>query len=175
MKSSHQKKGVQHLSKSSDSSCAYNKSLEYLEGRNVELNEEKAFELNFEAAQDGMNDAILAMGWFYLNGVGVEKNIEKATKWYKKSARQGVPSALYSLGEIEYDQQNYKTAVEWFERASKKGHVKSLYWLGKIYYKGCGVKKDRDKAFRLFNQAAQKKFKLAQRALKWLHRHKQIG
>ena len=148
----------------------YNQSLEYLTGDHVEIDKQKAFELNSQAAQEGFHDAVLAMGWFYLNGVGVEKNLQEAREWYRKSARQGEPKALYSLGEIEYTQQNYRDALTWFTRASEKGHAKSLYWIGKLYYKGYGVERNRKKAFQLFHQAAKKKVACAQRVLKWLDR-----
>jgi TPR repeat protein len=67
----------------------YNRSLESLNGRGVPKDPEKSFLLTAQAAEAGMRDAVLAMGWFYLNGIGVEQNIEQAERWYRKSARQG--------------------------------------------------------------------------------------
>jgi TPR repeat protein len=66
----------------------------------LDNNDEEAFRLNTIAAENGMHDAVLAMGWFYLNGVGVKANQQEATRWYKKSARQGHPRAMFSLGYI---------------------------------------------------------------------------
>jgi len=36
--------------------------------------------LNVIAAEQGMHDAVLAMGWFYLNGVGAQANEEEAIR-----------------------------------------------------------------------------------------------
>src|SRR5208283_3506668 len=75
----------------------YNRSL-----RLIDNNDAEAFRLNCMAAENGMHDAVLAMGWFYLNGVGVEADEEEAIQWYRRSARQGEPRAMFSLGYIAY-------------------------------------------------------------------------
>jgi TPR repeat protein len=57
----------------------YNASLKKLES-----DEKEAFRLNAIAAEQGMQDAVLAMGWFYLNGAGVDPDIGEAVRWYKR-------------------------------------------------------------------------------------------
>lgn len=61
---------------------SYNHSLRLLDN-----NDKEAFRLNQIAAQEGMHDAVLAMGWFYLNGVGIDADIAEAIRWYRRSAR----------------------------------------------------------------------------------------
>src|SRR2546430_5003836 len=114
----------------------YNRSLESLTGQHAREDEQRAFALNAQAAESGMHDAVLAMGWFYLNGVGVQQDIKQALRWYRKSARQGDSRAMFSLGQMAYDERDYADAEVWFTRAAEKGHAVSLYWLGKFYWRG---------------------------------------
>jgi TPR repeat protein len=141
----------------------YNRSLNLLDNDDAE-----AFRLNEIAAEDGMHDAVLAMGWFYLNGAGVEANTTEAVRWYRKSARQGEPKAMFSLGYIAYKNGDYPEALKWFELALKKNHHRSNFWIGKMYWRGQGVKMDRKCAQRFFAQAAAKKVAEAQRTIRFL-------
>lgn len=151
-------------------SFLYNRSLESLTGQHAREDAEKAFSLNAQAAESGMHDAVLAMGWFYLNGVGVERDIERARQWYRKSARQGDPRAMFSLGQMAYDDRNYADAEIWFKRAVENGHAVSLFWLGKLYWRGNGVPEDQKQAISMFQQAAGRKVPAAQRLLRFLSR-----
>jgi TPR repeat protein len=115
------------------------------------------FGLNSQAAESGMRDAVLAMGWFYLNGVGVEQDPELARRWYRKSARQGDSRAMFSLGQMAYDEQDYVDALLWFGRVADKGHATSLFWIGKLLWRGDGAPEDRKRAMALFQKAATEK------------------
>jgi uncharacterized protein len=148
----------------------YNRSLESLTGQRAREDAHKSFMLNSQAAESGMRDAVLAMGWFYLNGVGVERDAEQARRWYRKSARQGDSRAMFSLGQMAYDEQDFADAQVWFRRASEKGHARSSFWLGKLYWRGNGVPKDRKQAMELFQNAAGNKVPEARRALRFLSR-----
>src|SRR6266568_3555868 len=88
-------------------SYLYNRSLESLTGQHAREDAHKSFILNLQAAESGLKDAVLAMGWFYLNGLGVEQDTEQARRWYRKSARQGDPRAMFSLGQMAYDEQDF--------------------------------------------------------------------
>lgn len=142
---------------------SYNHSLRLLDN-----NDEEAFRLNQIAAQTGMHDAVLAMGWFYLNGVGVEANRAEALRWYRRSARQGDERAMFSLGQIAYWESDYSEALLWLNRAAKKGHHRSDFWIGKLYWRGQGVPADRQKANQCFARAAVNKVSEAQRVLRYL-------
>jgi TPR repeat protein len=131
-------------------------------------NDYEAFRLNQLAAQDGMHDAVLAMGWFYLNGVGIKADKEEAIRWYRKSARQGDERAMFSLGQICFFDGDFAGALLWFTRASEKGHHRSDFWIGKLYWRGCGVAQDRKAANAYFARAAEKKVTEAQRAVRYL-------
>ncbi|SRR6266852_4771297 len=148
----------------------YNRSLESLTGQHAREDARKSFILNSQAAESGMRDAVLAMGWFYLNGVGVEQDIEQARRWYRKSARQGDSRAMFSLGQMAYDEKDFADAEVWFRRAIDKGHARSFFWLGKLYWRGCGVSEDRKQAMSLFHKAGANKVPEARRVLRFLSR-----
>jgi TPR repeat protein len=146
-----------------DYSAPYNRSLRLLDNNDAE-----AFRLTRIAAEDGMHDAVLAMGWFYLNGVGVEADENEAIRWYRKSARQGEPRAMFSLGYIAYFRNDYSEAIIWFERALSKNHHRSNFWIGKMYWRGQGLERDRKRAQSYFARAAQERVLEAQRAIRFL-------
>jgi TPR repeat protein len=134
----------------------------------LDTDEAEAFRLNYIAAQEGMRDAVLAMGWFYLNGVGVKADEQAAVHWYKKSARQGDPMAMYSLGEIAYGGGDYAEALTWFRRAAGDGHQRSNFWIGKMYWRGHGVTQDQKLAKHYFAQAAAGKSDVARRVIRYV-------
>jgi TPR repeat protein len=148
----------------------YNRSLESLTGQHAREDPQRSFILNSQAAESGMRDAVLAMGWFYLNGVGIEQDIEQARRWYRKSARQGDDRAMFSLGQMAYDEKDFSDAQLWFTRASDKGHARSLFWLGKLHWRGLGVPQDRKQAMMFFQKAGANKVPEARRVLGFLSR-----
>ncbi len=149
----------------------YNQSLALLNGDGVQKNDGASFELNVKAAEYGHHDALLAMGWYYLNGVGVEECISQAEYWYKKSAKQKEPRAMFSLGQINYYLKNFSESYKWFCRAEKLGHNRSIYWQAKLYWRGHGVECNKNRAIKLFNIAASKKVKEAQRVIRWINKN----
>lgn len=150
----------------------YNQSLDLLQGHHVAKDEAKAFELNRRAAEAGLHDAILAMGWFYINGTGVERDVDLARQWYRKSARHGEPKAMFNLGHLAYGEKDWSEARIWFHRAADAGHHRSLFWLGKLYWRGRGVELNRSLANQMFQKAASFKVAEAQRTIRLLSRRK---
>lgn len=128
----------------------------------------EAFAENLKAAEEGLHDAVLAMGWFYLNGVGVEADEAEAARWYRKSARQGDPRAMFSLGYIAYVRGDFSEALRWFTLAAEKEHHRSKYWIGKMYWRGNGVAEDRRRAQEYFSEAGKRKVAEAHRAMQFL-------
>ncbi len=166
MNSAHQFRGKSRRSNRTGATRAsrvYNESLPLLGNNDAE-----AFRLNKAAAEDGMHDAVLAMGWFYLNGAGVEADENEAIRWYRKSARLGDPRAMFSLGQIAYGNQEFSEALTWFTRAVEKEHHRSKYWIGKMYWRGEGVTQDHKRARLFFAEAASKRVVEAQRMIRFL-------
>jgi TPR repeat protein len=145
--------------------------LQSLRGYKAQEDPQKSFLLNAQAAESGMRDAVLAMGWFYLNGVGVEPDLEEAKRWYRKSARQGDPSAMFSLGQMAYDERDHADALVWFRRAADKGHSRSLFWIGKLLWRGLGTPADKKQAMMYFQKGAVAKVPEARRVVRCLSRN----
>lgn len=60
-----------------------------MEGRGVQRDYFRAFELWYRAAKVGFAEAQFNLGQMYAQGIGVSRNYEKAVKWYRKAAQQG--------------------------------------------------------------------------------------
>ena len=111
------------------------------------------------AAELGLTDAQIHLGYNYNNGVWGEKDHVKAFEWYIKAAEQGSRAAQYNLG-ICYDkgegvEQNYTKAIKWFTLAAEQGDTSAQVNLGLYYAKGIGVEQNSQKAYEWFSQAAK--------------------
>ena len=112
--------------------------LAYLNGIDVEINQERALELLIGAAQDPepCMEATAKLADMYLNGEGVERNAEEAIAWQKKLAEQYKAAydrnhdpdehkgygtayfkALRKLSDMYRDTGNMRAAMEWAEQA----------------------------------------------------------
>ena len=64
---------------------------------------------------------------------------------------------MNALGLLFYNEfADYTQATIWFKKASDKGCTRSLCNLGSCYEFGNGVTKDRDMAYRLYKESADK-------------------
>ncbi|WP_016605140.1 tetratricopeptide repeat protein, partial [Yersinia pestis] len=70
------------------------------EGDGVKEDQTKYFSYLLKAAQLGLSDAQVEIGYLYLVGEGVEKNLPEAYQWHIKAAEQGNVHAHYNLGWI---------------------------------------------------------------------------
>ena len=67
----------------------------------------------------------------------------------------GVAQADLQAAFKAYDAEDYETAAKLLPRYAEQGHTEAIYRLAWLYSNGQGVEQDQDKAFHLFNQAAQ--------------------
>ncbi len=110
------------------------------------------------AAEYGVPEAQLEMGYWYETGLGVPKDPVEAVRWYMKAAEQGYAEAQHNLG-VMYSQgegvsQDKKEAVKWYTRAAEQGLTIDQYNLGVMYYHAKGVERDYAKAAMWFLRAA---------------------
>ncbi|RXJ89488.1 hypothetical protein CRV01_08405 [Arcobacter sp. CECT 8983] len=106
-----------------------------------------------------------SMGWAYAYGKGVKKDLKKAEEYYFQAAQKGYTSAYYNLAWLYYRNKenkdrdiirlDYKKAKEYLELGAKNYNYPSINLLGVFYKDGLGVKKDMQKAVRLFEKAAR--------------------
>ena len=94
-------------------------------------------------------------------GLGTYTNKGKLlVRFLRQSAEQGFTSGEQKLGIYYYKKKEYRKAHHWFSKA-KKAPV-SQYYLGLIFYFGKGeFARNREKAYRLFDEAATAGYVLA--------------
>lgn len=82
-----------------------------------------------------------------------QKEYKEAEKYTKLSIEDGLESNICFLGMIYRDMKQYKDAYELFDRGYKKGYIDCTLDLGTFYYNGTFVKKDIQKASKLWKEA----------------------
>ncbi len=131
----------------------------YANGTGVHQNLPRAVRWWQVAAEAGDAHALYELGKAYWFGEGVKKDVGKAKRYMLLSSRKGDVEAMNAYGFILMDDCNptvQRQAIPYFERAAEKGFVGALLNLGALYYHGNVVKADDDKAYRYFEEAAEK-------------------
>jgi TPR repeat protein len=90
-------------STSSNKDSEYELGKNFLNGRGVEKNPEKALEHFNKSAELGHTEAPGAIGYFYAAGLVVEKNDAKAAEWFQKGSEKGSAAAKYNFGKFHLD------------------------------------------------------------------------
>ena len=115
----------------------------YYEGKRIEKNLKKAFDLWHILAKQGNINAQFNLGVMYEKGEGIEQDYKKAFHWYSKAAEQGFVIAQFNLGNMyrkgEGVEKNLKEAFSWLHKAAEKGDADAQFNLGVSYYFGRGV------------------------------------
>lgn len=110
----------------------------------------KAVECYEKAAQSGMEDALLDLGFIYCSGKYMEPDYEKGIEYYKQAADLGNTTALGNLGMsyingygVEKDE---KKGFEYFMKAAEGGHPMAMHQIADMYRIGIGVAPDEEKS-----------------------------
>jgi len=115
----------------------------------------EAYLLAIQLASSGDLRSVRFLGWLHLHGHGCQQDEKKAMSFFLEAANQGDAEALFGIANIYYSNKEYKDAARYLEEAMKKGYVPAIRWSGVMYQLGLGVNKDLDRAYHLYNQAAQ--------------------
>jgi len=116
-------------------------------------------------ASEGCPAAQLMLGWMLEAGRGIGKDLTGARSWYRVVADSGSREGLFYFGAFELRHSRYQEAVESLERSASQNYMPALYLLGLMYDTGDGVSVDRQKAYRLYEQAAAMGHLFAERAI----------
>lgn len=148
---------------------AYKEAREYLYGtQECEPDEEAAYEIMKEEAEQRNAYAMADMGKMYAQGIFVEADKATAQEWYEKSLRAMLmvedikenTYLEYRIGKMyQYGLgtgENLPEAAKWFGMAASKEHKYALYSLGMLYLHGKGVEQDGGKACQLFQRSHKK-------------------
>jgi TPR repeat protein len=138
------------------------KYLEYcmLSGAGTATDKEEAFDLLQKAAEQGLTEAMYALGQCYEEGCGASVDIRKAIDWYRRAATDaehpnGIAcyhlGVLYKLGKKV--PQDYYTAFIWFQKSAELGNDSGMHWLASCYRYGNGCREDLNQA-RYWDQKA---------------------
>jgi len=119
------------------------------------------FEFQQKMAKKGDPLAQYKLAYMYENGQGTEKNLDQAVAWYKKSEKKHYAPATMRLIYIETKTQGYKKSKHnaWLTKLKQdaaNNDGESLFLLGTMHKDGYIVKKDLNKAARLFKNASKK-------------------
>lgn len=112
-----------------------------------------------QAANQGFDKAIYALGKHYDNSVNVTENrIVKAKQCFQLAAALKYPEALNALGgEMlrKRDEVNAVNAVKLFTAATKQGSMQGVFRLGLCHYNGFGIPQNVEEALQCFQLAAK--------------------
>ncbi len=158
-----------------NSDAIYELGMLYFDGKTVEQDYSKAFELFLQSAEMKHEKAQFMVGKCYMRGVGISENSVKGVKWFKMSADQGNSYAQNVLGECYLNgngvRKNRPKASGWFIKAVKQGDIRAKFNLGICYYNGFGVTKNRKEALNYYIEAAKEGLPDAQFALAECYEH----
>lgn len=133
---------------------------DFVTGRAVIKNPERAFELFSKAAEAGNPDGIMNLGSMYSNGIFVKPDFAKALAYYEKAIESGDSFALNQLGVMYFDgrgvERDYEAAAQYFQQAADLDDGYALKFLAILYERGLvGGHADADKARALRARAEQ--------------------
>ncbi|RHZ75178.1 hypothetical protein Glove_217g146 [Diversispora epigaea] len=138
----------------------------YLDGRGVEYDAKKAFQIFYKFANKGSHIALNSLANCYDFGIGVERNKEKAFELYLKSAKKGIILAQYNVGLCyEYGKGTTKDETQgfqWYMKVALAGSIDAMFDVGCCYDHGIYVDKDEKESFKWIFKAAEKEHKVAQ-------------
>ena len=141
-------------------SSEYEAGRNFLHGRGVEKDPQKALAHFEKAAELGHLEAPSAIGYFYSTGLVVEKNDAKAVEWFQKGADKGSAAAKFNLGKFHLESRGGVSGTEQglalMEEAASLGLTQPHTQLAEIYFFGNGqIPVDYTKAFHHADAAAQ--------------------
>ncbi|CAB4430208.1 unnamed protein product [Rhizophagus irregularis] len=142
--------------------------LMYEDGEGVEKNYDKTFELSKDLTERKFSSGINLLGYCYYNGIGTEVNKQKAFELYNKAANLGNNRAQCNLA-LMYKNENFlkndNKVFELSKKCSVGKHSGGINLLGYCYDNGIGTDIDTQKAFELYQEAANLGNKVAQHNL----------
>lgn len=124
----------------------------YLDGfeeNDIEPDLDKAIEYYEMAAEGGMEDALMELGFIYCSGQYMKPDYEKGIGYYQQAADMGNTTAMGNLGMSYLSgygvEKNEKKGFEYFLKAAEGGHPQAMEQVSILYRDGIGVEADQEK------------------------------
>ncbi|WP_455208630.1 tetratricopeptide repeat protein [Kaarinaea lacus] len=142
-----------------DPSAQYLVGRNFLKGKSVKKDINKAIKWFEKAANQNHTKAEYQLGQMYLYGHGVKQSPNQAYYYLSRAAEKNDLDAQYELANYYLrgtpGEEQYKNAVKWLRRAVARDHVRSLYILGKLVYEGKGTESNPTEAIELLSLAVE--------------------
>jgi TPR repeat protein len=143
---------------SGDSKAMVELGMDYVFGRGVPRDYQKANSWLRKASDGGDPAGTNNLGVLYANGYGTAVDFHQAASLYRQAAEAGYAPAMANLGSM-YEKGNgvprdSHMALDWYRRAAQAGNPSAMYDLGAMYENGEGVPKDRQQAVDWYRKAA---------------------
>lgn len=111
------------------------------------------------AAEEGLTDARLQLGYLYLMGIGVEADLMTARRWFEAAAADGSASAMVQLAHTwrspHTEPSQGARALDWLTQAAQAGATDAMTAAGFMAESGELGAPDPVRARAYFEQAAQ--------------------
>jgi hypothetical protein len=124
-------------------------------------------------AEQGDQQAELALGMRYRDGVGVPRDYAEAVTWYRRCADRGSAAGMDNVGFMYLMgwgvPQDSTIAAAYFKAGAAGNDAQALFNLGKCYFSGRGVEQDYSRAIDAWQRAAERKNRNAIWRLAILH------
>ncbi|WP_455197333.1 SEL1-like repeat protein [Kaarinaea lacus] len=141
-----------------DASAQYLVGRNYLKGKSVKQDINKAIKWFERAAKQNHAKAQYQLGKMYLYGEHVKQDRQQAFIYLNRAAENNELDAQYELANYYLQgnpgEKEYKEAVKWLRRAVARDHVRAHYELGKLIYEGKGIQANPREAIELLTLAA---------------------
>lgn len=142
-----------------DAAATYALARNFMLGRGVAVDQDRAVLLMKAAAEAGHPPAMRRWGDLLYDGEGVERDILAAIDWYRRAAEAGNAIGMYSLAwclRCVPDVSDPQAAWTWFERAWAADQVHAAWHLGLMANNGETGAVDRSLALSWFAQGAER-------------------
>lgn len=110
-------------------------------------------------AEQGDQQAELALGMRYRDGAGVPRDYAEAVKWYRRCADKGSAAGMDNVGFMYLMgwgvPQDSTIAAAYFKAGAALDDAQALFNLGKCYFSGRGVEQGYSRAIEAWQRAAR--------------------
>ncbi len=164
--------GLDHLKKAADKGntlACFELGRMYLNGdknANIQENLPEAVEYIGKAASENMIEAQYLLATLYENGIGVKVDYRRAMELYRLAASHDHIGAESKLGQLyltKGDSTQTEEGIQWLNKAIVEGDdAEAKTFLAYAYSQGIGVKKNYDKAYYWYREAADVDVAIAQ-------------
>jgi len=107
--------------------------MQYLLGKGVTQNKQKAFQYLEEASKLGNAEAQYNLALMYYLGDGIKQDTSKSLTLLESSAKLGYKKAIENIGRIAMQLLKFDKALYWLKINARHGDIQANYLIAEIY------------------------------------------